>query len=137
MSQYYRTTKRLQRKQSTLTTEKNTLIAEKNALVTENSELKEENKELTDLVEAFRNCFKDIHTYADGFCTICGKEIGFKYTYIRTGEYIYFGEYPQTIKADDVIITDTVDSRGYYESGNDRNRFDLPAFGKSSPRPYG
>ena len=28
--------------------------------------------------------------------------------------YIYFGEYPQTIKADDVTITDTTDSRGYY-----------------------
>ena len=30
------------------------------------------------------------------------------------GEYILFGEYPQTVKADDVTITDTTDSRGYY-----------------------
>ena len=35
-------------------------------------------------------------------------------TYTRDGDYIYFGEYPQTIKANDVQITDTVDSRGYY-----------------------
>ena len=35
-------------------------------------------------------------------------------TYVRDGDYIYFGEYPQTIKADDVTITDTQDSRGYY-----------------------
>lgn len=34
--------------------------------------------------------------------------------YTRDGNYIYFGEYPQTIKADDVTITDTQDSRGYY-----------------------
>ena len=33
---------------------------------------------------------------------------------IRDGEYIYFGEYPQTIKADDVTITETQDYRGYY-----------------------
>jgi len=34
--------------------------------------------------------------------------------YVRDGNYIYFGEYPQTIKADNVTITDTTDSRGYY-----------------------
>ena len=28
--------------------------------------------------------------------------------------YIYFGEYPQSLKADDVTVTDTKDSRGYY-----------------------
>lgn len=28
--------------------------------------------------------------------------------------YIYLGEYPQTIKADDITITSTQDSRGYY-----------------------
>ena len=37
-----------------------------------------------------------------------------KELYIRSGDYIYFGEYPQTIKADDVTITETQDSRGYY-----------------------
>lgn len=30
------------------------------------------------------------------------------------GEYILFGEYPQTIKTNDVTITETIDSRGYY-----------------------
>ena len=30
------------------------------------------------------------------------------------GEYILFGEYPQTIKDDNVSVTDTKDSRGYY-----------------------
>ena len=34
--------------------------------------------------------------------------------YVRDGDYIYFGEYPQTIKADDVTITDATDYRGYY-----------------------
>lgn len=34
--------------------------------------------------------------------------------YIRDGDYIYFGEYPQTIKADNVTIDSTIDSRGYY-----------------------
>ena len=32
----------------------------------------------------------------------------------RDGNYIYFGEYPQTIKADDITITSITDSRGYY-----------------------
>ena len=41
------------------------------------------------------------------------KDYGYK-PYVRDGDYIYFGEYPQTIKADDVTITDTTDSRGYY-----------------------
>ena len=51
------------------------------------------------------------HNYEDGYCTVCGK-VGSKYT--RDGDYIYFGEYPQTIKADNVTVTSTTDSRGYY-----------------------
>ena len=35
-------------------------------------------------------------------------------SYVRDGDYIYFGEYPQTIKSDDVTITSTIDDRGYY-----------------------
>ena len=35
-------------------------------------------------------------------------------TYRREGDYIYIGEYPQTIKADNVNITSKTDSRGYY-----------------------
>ena len=34
--------------------------------------------------------------------------------YKREGDYIYFGEYPQTIKASDVNILSTQDDRGYY-----------------------
>ena len=34
--------------------------------------------------------------------------------YVRSGDYIYFGEYPQTIKADNVTISSTTDERGYY-----------------------
>ena len=34
--------------------------------------------------------------------------------YVREGNYIYFGEYPQSIKASSVTITSTVDSRGYF-----------------------
>ena len=34
--------------------------------------------------------------------------------YRREGDYIYLGEYPQTVKADNVNITSQADSRGYY-----------------------
>ena len=34
--------------------------------------------------------------------------------YTRDGEYVYFGEYPQTVKADDVTVAKQKDSRGYY-----------------------
>ena len=34
--------------------------------------------------------------------------------YVREGNYIYFGEYPQSIKSSSVTITTTVDSRGYF-----------------------
>ena len=34
--------------------------------------------------------------------------------YYREGNYIWFGEYPQTIKANDVTVGTTTDSRGYY-----------------------
>ena len=61
--------------------------------------LNEENEELKALVEALRNCL-----------------------YTREGDYIYFGEYPQTIKADDVTVTATTDSRGYY-LGDDGNYY--------------
>ena len=52
----------------------------------------------------------DEHTYEDGYCTVCGIVC----PYTRDGNYIYFGEYPQTIKADSVTITSITDSRGYY-----------------------
>ena len=34
--------------------------------------------------------------------------------YSREGNYIYFGEYPQTIKANNVTITNTTNEKGYY-----------------------
>ena len=52
-------------------------------------------------------------TNEDDLCDYgCGKSFAPAYT--RDGDYIYFGEYPQTLKADDVTITETQDSRGYY-----------------------
>ena len=43
--------------------------------------------------------------------------------YTRSGNYIYFGEYPQTIKAADVsIISNTPDADGYY-LGSDGERY--------------
>jgi uncharacterized repeat protein (TIGR02543 family) len=38
--------------------------------------------------------------------------------YVRDGDYIYFGDYPQTIKDDSVTITSIVDSRGYYRGSD-------------------
>lgn len=53
--------------------------------------------------------------------------------YILDGDYIYFGEYPQTIKADDVTITSTIDERGYY-LGSDGHYY---AKVTATPYPYG
>jgi len=52
---------------------------------------------------------KAAHTFVNGKCTVCGAS-----WYTRDGSYIYFGEYPQTLKASSVSITSTTDSRGYY-----------------------
>ena len=43
------------------------------------------------------------HVFENDSCKSCG-----------FCKYIYFGEYPQTIKMDDVTVTDTQDSRGYF-----------------------
>ena len=51
------------------------------------------------------------HNYVDDYCTVCGDK---EELYTRDGDYIYFGEYPQTIKTNDVTITETQDIRGYY-----------------------
>ena len=38
----------------------------------------------------------------------------FVYEFSEDGKYVYFGEYPQTIKAEDVTITSTTpDANGY------------------------
>lgn len=50
------------------------------------------------------------HFNVKGKCVICEQEMA----YSRDGEYIYFGEYPQTIKTSEVTITETVNEKGYY-----------------------
>ena len=50
------------------------------------------------------------HNYEGDFCIVCDN----KRPYERDGQYIYFGEYPQTIKLESVSVTSTIDSRGYY-----------------------
>ena len=42
--------------------------------------------------------------------------------YTREGDYIYFGEYPQTIKSSDVTVGDVADEDGYY-LGSDGERY--------------
>ena len=63
------------------------------------------------------------HTDAVGICKRCGELDGgitidpsAPYTRFKNylGDFIFFGEYPQMLKKDDVTISDTVDARGYY-----------------------
>lgn len=51
--------------------------------------------------------------------------------YTREGDYIYFGEYPQTIKSADVTVGDVADGDGYY-LGSDGARY-----AKVAAYPYG
>ena len=52
-----------------------------------------------------------------------GSETKTEQVYTRSGNYIYFGEYPQTIKASNVsIISTTPDADGYY-LGSDGERY--------------
>ena len=52
-----------------------------------------------------------------------GSETTTEQVYTRSGNYIYFGEYPQTIKASNVsIISTTPDADGYY-LGSDGERY--------------
>ena len=48
------------------------------------------------------------HSYVGTACTACGIQ------YIRDGEYIYFGEYPQSVARNVTIDSKTIDNRGYY-----------------------
>ena len=68
--------------------------------------------------------------YVDGAPTIWESSFVSE-NYTRDGEYVYFGEYPQSIKADDVTITETQDARGYY-LGSDGNYY-----AKVVARPFG
>ena len=58
------------------------------------------------------------HNYSNGKCTECNKT----FTYERYGDYIYFGEYPQSLKADGVSITEEQNGKGYY-LGSDGNYY--------------
>ena len=52
---------------------------------------------------------KKEHDMVDGTCTVC------EYSLVaRDGDYLYFGEYPQTVKTPNVTITSEQDKRGYY-----------------------
>ncbi len=42
--------------------------------------------------------------------------------YIREGDYIYFGSYAKTIKANDVTVSSTADANGYY-TGSDGEKY--------------
>ncbi|MBQ8289371.1 MAG: trypsin-like peptidase domain-containing protein [Clostridia bacterium] len=61
-------------------------------------------------ISRINNVIPAKHNFVEGNCTECGVAC----PYTRDGNYIYFGEYPQTIKAAGVIVTSTTDSRGYY-----------------------
>ena len=52
------------------------------------------------------------HEYEDGFCVMCGGSENPVYEVIDG--FLYFGEYPQTIKDTSVTITETVNEKGYY-----------------------
>ena len=59
------------------------------------------------------------HTATTDFtCDVCGVATA----YYRKDDYIYFGEYPQSLKASSVSVTSTKDSRGYY-LGSDGNYY--------------
>lgn len=67
------------------------------------------------------------HKYVLNICSVCYTEATKREKYWRVdkdniesniGVYIYFGEFPQTLKQDNVIITEEKDRRGYY-LGND------------------
>ena len=59
------------------------------------------------------------HSLTSSFiCSVCDEEVA----YYRDGDFLYFGEYPQTIKAHDVTILEEYDNRGYY-LGSDGCRY--------------
>ena len=107
---------------SDLEAEKESLESELSDLEAETNEqisnLNKEKEELEASEEALRNCLAGIHTFSGATCTTCGFNRG----YTRDGDYIYLGEFPQTLKADDVTITSETDSRGYY-LGSDGNYY--------------
>ena len=69
------------------------------------------------------------HAYENGVCTVCEEQAP---VYTRDGDYyIYFGEYPQSLKADNVTLEATPDERGYYRGS------DGFYYAKVTAEPYG
>ncbi len=61
------------------------------------------------------------HTYQDGVCTICGAKKPLV-SYDRTGNYMYFGSYPQTKVTDDSLANALTSQAGTLPtSSNSRN----------------
>ncbi len=67
------------------------------------------------------------HDYQNGKCE-CGDTQEFIFEVVD--DYLYFGEYPQTLKATDVTVSETADENGYY-LGSDNERY-----AKVSANPY-
>ena len=105
----------LEAEKALLESELSDLETETNAQI---SNLNKEKEELKAMADALSNCLVGKHTFSGAICTICGYDRG----YTRDGDYIYLGEFPQTLKADDVTITDETDARGYY-LGSDGNYY--------------
>ena len=68
--------------------------------------------------ETFKKGERLSHVFENEVCTLCSEPK----RYVRNGDYIYFGEYPQTIKAKDVEITDIPTLNGEY-IGTDGERY--------------
>ena len=67
----------------------------------------------------FTSGVKCDHVYKDGYCINCG----IKEPFVVEGEYLYFGEYPQSLKLDEVTVDENnKDYRGYY-LGSDKNYY--------------
>ncbi|MBE6943019.1 MAG: hypothetical protein E7453_01980 [Ruminococcaceae bacterium] len=67
------------------------------------------------------------HTSNTGYCLRCGEldagvTIDPNRAYTRYENYIFFGEYPQALKNENVTVTSTQDARGYY-LGSDGNYY--------------
>ena len=56
------------------------------------------------------------HFYENKECIWCGDKIveDDSKAYVREGDYIYFGKYPQTIKDSSVTVSKTVNENGYF-----------------------
>ena len=60
-------------------------------------------------------CNAVAHTFNENCeCTVCETTAHAVNGLCRHGDYVYFGSYPQTIKANGVTITSTTNDKGYY-----------------------